>query len=86
MKITVRQPSQQEIDELITQPTWSSPVDEFDWHYDMKETAYIIEGQVTVSYNGEETTITKGDLAIFPQGMSCVWKVTSPLKKHYKFG
>ncbi len=68
MKITVRQPSQQEIDELTTQPTWSSPVDEFEWHYDMKETAYIIEGQVTVSYNGEErcckgSALQKFDLA-----------------------
>ena len=29
--------------------------------------------------------IEPGDLVRFPKGMSCTWKVTQPIRKHYNF-
>ena len=55
------------------------------FRYDSEETALIIEGEVTVTYDGGSAFIEAGDLVVFPQGMSCVWKVTKPLNKHYMF-
>jgi hypothetical protein len=60
-------------------------VSEFDWHYDSEETALILEGEVTVTYDGGSAFFGAGDLCVFPAGMSCVWKVTKPVRKHYLF-
>ena len=35
---------------------------------------------------GEPITVRAGDLVTFPEGMSCVWKVVRPVRKHYRFG
>ncbi len=34
---------------------------------------------------GEPVEIKAGDLAVFPEGMSCTWDVKKPINKHYKF-
>jgi hypothetical protein len=34
---------------------------------------------------GEAVTVGQGDLVTFPDGMSCTWKVTKPVRKHYRF-
>ena len=26
-----------------------------------------------------------GDLVIFPAALSCIWEITEPVRKHYKF-
>ena len=68
-------------------PTWSAEVSEFPWSYGEKETCYVLEGQVTVTPDdGESVEVEAGDLVVFPQGMSCTWKITSPIRKHYRFG
>lgn len=68
-------------------PTWSKEVSSFPWTYSDKETAYVLEGQVTVTPDGgEPVSFGKGDLVVFPAGMSCTWEVKQPLRKHYKFG
>ncbi len=67
-------------------PIWTKEVSTFDWTYDQTETCYILEGEVTVTPDGgEPVTITEGDLVTFPAGMSCTWKITSDIKKHYIF-
>lgn len=58
----------------------------FDWHYDETETCYLLEGRVTVEAEGKSVSFGKGDLVVFPQGLSCVWKVAEPVRKHYRFG
>jgi uncharacterized protein len=66
---------------------WTKEISEFEWHYDQIETCYFLEGEVVVTPAGDEPfRIGKGDLVTFPNGMSCVWKVLKPVKKHYKFG
>jgi uncharacterized cupin superfamily protein len=85
MSITVKKPTEAEISDMKSKPTWGCGVSEFDWHYDSEETALITEGEVTVSYDGESVSFGAGDLVIFPKGLSCVWKVSKPVKKHYVF-
>ncbi len=68
-------------------PIWEKEVSTFPWHYDEKETCLIIEGQIRVTpENGEAVNITPGDLVVFPANMSCTWQISSPVRKHYKFG
>lgn len=67
-------------------PIWTKEVSEFPWTYDSQETCFFLEGKVSVTPKGEKPVeIQKGDLVIFPEGMSCTWKVLSPVRKHYKF-
>jgi len=66
---------------------WTKEESEFDWHYDEQETCYFLQGDVVVTPEiGNSVRMGQGDLVIFPAGMSCTWKVLSPVKKHYRFG
>lgn len=83
------QPSQATLDELgVSQwSIWTKEVSEFPWTYGEAETCYFLEGEVIVTPDGgEPVTMGKGDLVTFPSGMSCTWKVNSPVRKHYLFG
>ena len=83
--ITVRKPTQDELAMMQQQPTWGCGVSEFDWYYDQEECALLIEGEVTVDYDGGSASFGAGDYVVFPKGLSCVWKVTKPVQKHYIF-
>ena len=85
MIVKVRKPSEAEVAAIKKQPTWSCGVSEFDWFYDSEETCLLIEGEVTVTYDGGSVSFGAGDYVVFPEGLSCVWKVTKPVKKHYIF-
>jgi len=85
MKITVRKPTEQEKVEMVKLPTWGCEVSEFDWYYDSEETCLLTHGEVTVLVGDESVSFGVGDLVTFPEGLSCVWKVTKPVKKHYFF-
>ncbi len=68
-------------------PVWEKGVSTFAWTYADAETCYLIAGEVEVTpEGGEPVVIRKGDLATFPRGMRCTWKVTQSLAKHYNFG
>ncbi len=90
MLITVvHRPSAGELAELGVNswPVWTKEISEFPWTYDEPETCYFLEGEVVVIPEGSgPVSICKGDLVTFPRGMSCTWKITSPVKKHYRFG
>ena len=85
MTITVRKPTEAEKVEMQSKPTWGCEVSEFDWYYDSEEVCLLIEGEVTVTYDGGSVSFGAGDYVTFPKGLSCVWKVTKPVKKHYIF-
>ena len=85
MNIIVKKPSEAERADMEKNPTWSCDVSVFDWHYDSEETCLIIEGDVIVEYDGGSVRIGSGDYVIFPKGLSCVWKVSVPVKKYYVF-
>lgn len=84
----ISNPSEDTLNELDVKdwPIWTKEVSEFPWTYDSEETCYFLEGEVTVTpQGGISVEMGKGDLVIFPKGMSCVWKITKEVKKHYKF-
>jgi uncharacterized protein len=88
MTIEVKKPDSETLKRLDvgSWPIWECEASEFDWHYDEKETCYIIEGEVEVSFEGGKVGFKKGDLVIFPEGLSCRWKIINAVRKHYKFG
>jgi uncharacterized protein len=65
---------------------WNKEVSKFPWTYDSQETCYFLEGNVIVTPDdAQPVQMGKGDLVIFPAGMSCIWEITSDVKKHYYF-
>lgn len=83
------QPTQDQLQKLgvLNWPIWTKSVSEFPWTYDEAETCYFLEGEVTVTPDGSEpVSMGKGDLVTFPSGMSCTWKITQAVRKHYSFG
>ena len=84
-----RNPQSKELEQrgITSWPIWEKEVSEFPWHYDEQEVCYFLKGEVTVTpEGGKPVKIGKGDLVTFPAGMSCVWAVHKPVRKHYKFG
>jgi uncharacterized protein len=68
-------------------PIWTKETSRFDWHYDEQEQCLFLEGEVTVETpDGRRVSFGKGDFVTFPEGLSCVWNVKQPVRKHYKFG
>ena len=86
MNIIVRKATEADKAQMQTKPVWECEVSEFDWYYDSEETCVLIEGEVTVSYDGGSVSFGAGDYVVFPKGLSCVWKVSKPVRKHYEFG
>ena len=85
MSIIVRKPTEAEKTEMQSYSKWGCDVSEFDWYYDSEEVCLLIEGEVTVEYDGGSVSFGAGDYVTFPKGLSCVWKVTRPVRKHYVF-
>ncbi len=88
MKMIVRKPEEGEVEklEILSWPTWSCEASTFPWTYDDRETCYLLEGEVEVNAEGQKVKIGPGDIAVFPKGLKCTWKVTKPARKHYRFG
>lgn len=56
-----------------------------DWYYDAAENCVIPEGEVQINTDYETLNISAGDFIRFPKGLSCVWKISKPVRKHFKF-
>ena len=86
--IVIKKLSDVEVDNMgiLNWPIWTCEVSEFPWKYDVEESCLILEGEVSVTAGSDSVEIKSGDFVIFPKGLSCVWKVTKPIRKHYKFG
>ena len=85
MEILVRKPTEQEVAEMKSNPIWTCDVSEFDWYYESEEICLLTEGEVTVEYGSKSVSFSAGDYVVLPKGLSCFWKVTKPVKKHYEF-
>jgi len=66
-------------------PIWEKEVSRFDWHYDQAEECLILEGEIVVETDEGAVTCRKGDFVTFRQGLSCIWDVKKPIRKHYNF-
>ncbi len=86
MKIKVEKPERKKLEELKvdTWSIWEHESARFDWHYDQTEECYFLEGHVIVeTEDGQKVEVKKGDFAVFPKGLSCVWDIKLPIRKHY---
>ncbi|MBM4142115.1 MAG: cupin domain-containing protein [Lentisphaerae bacterium] len=84
-----RGPSEKRLTDLGARdwPIWTGEASKFPWSYDEPETCYFLEGDVEVTPDGGTPVhIGKGDLAVFPAGMSCAWNIRKAVRKHYRFG
>ena len=88
MKIEIRKPKMEDIEKegIMSWPIWEKEISRFDWHYDETEECYLLEGKAVVeTEDGEQVQFGKGDFVTFPKGLSCVWEIKEPVKKHYNF-
>ena len=88
MEIKVQKLTQDELKKMgvFAWPIWTKEVSKFDWHYDSVEECYILEGEVVVeAKDGKKVSFGKGDFVTFPKGLSCVWDIKKPVRKHYNF-
>jgi len=87
MKIEIKQPKEEDLNKegVYDWPIWEKEVSRFDWHYDSEETCYLLEGQVTVTMpDGQAVEFGAGDMVRFPEGLSCSWDISVPVKKHFR--
>ena len=88
-EIRIEKPSQDKLKEMGISgwPIWEKETSKFDWHYSDQETCYLLKGKVTVTTkDGQSVNFGAGDLVVFPKGLSCVWDIKEPVRKHYNFG
>ena len=88
MKIQVEKPTEDYLEskEVLSWPIWEKEVSRFDWHYDSIEECYLLEGEVIVeTEDGESVEFGQGDFVTFPKGLSCIWDIKQPVRKHYNF-
>ncbi|AMM40493.1 cupin [Candidatus Desulfofervidus auxilii] len=87
-EIKIEKPDQERLKKMgvFSWPIWEKEVSCFDWHYDETEVCYLLKGKVVVkTKDGKEVKFGAGDLVTFPKGLSCVWDIKEPVKKHYNF-
>lgn len=86
-KIIVRKPTPAETKTSNAWGTWEKEPSEFGWQYDKKETCLILSGKASVkTKEGNIASFGAGDWVVFPQGISCTWKISEKITKKYKFG
>ncbi|MBU0711577.1 cupin domain-containing protein [bacterium] len=88
MKVIVEKPTDEKLKQLDVSSwgIWECEPSTFEWHYDDRETCYLLEGKVTVKTKDQEIHLEKGDLGIFSKDLDCTWIVHEKVKKHYRFG
>jgi uncharacterized protein len=88
MKVEARKPTKAEADRVKAEKwgIWEKEISEFPYEYDEKETCLIIDGEVTVTWDGGSVRFGAGDWVVFPEGLTCTWKITKPVRKYYRFG
>jgi len=88
MKIEIKKPKKEDMEKegVTSWPVWEKEVSRFDWFYDNVEECYLLEGKVVVETEGGQTVeFGKGDFVTFPKGLTCIWDIKVPVKKHYNF-
>ena len=88
MRIKIDKVNKKEIDKkgILDWPIWEKEISRFDWHYDSIEECYLLEGEVVVeTEDGEKVEFGGGDFVTFPEGLSCIWDIKKPVRKHYNF-
>ena len=88
MEIRIEKPTRKFLEDrkVDSGGIWEMEVSRFDWYYDSTEECYLLEGEVVVLMkDGRQVQFGKGDFVTFPRGLSCVWDIKKPVRKHYNF-
>ena len=88
MKINIKKPTDKDLEakSVLSWPIWEKEISRFDWHYDSTEECFLLEGKVVVeTEDGDQVNFEKGDFVTFPKGLSCIWDIKVPVRKHYNF-
>ncbi|KAJ8467810.1 hypothetical protein OPV22_030362 [Ensete ventricosum] len=68
---------------------WGCPPGRYPIKFEAEETCYLVKGKVEVYFMGSSGSecmeISGGDFVTFPKGLSCIWVVSAPVDKYYKF-
>lgn len=64
-----------------TTMAWDCTAGVFRWHFACDETVHVLEGSVTVNWDGQRFTLGVGDSAYFPAGSVATWTVHSYVRK-----
>lgn len=87
MEVTVRKPTDAERKEAQAWGVWEKEISEFDWEYSEKEICLILEGNAQIfEGEGKIAEFGAGDYVVFPEGLSCTWKITKKIRKKFRFG
>lgn len=70
---------------VFSWPIWEKETSRFDWHYDTVEKCLFLDGDVVVETKEGNVQMKKGDFVTFPKGLTCVWDIKQPVRKHYNF-
>ncbi len=69
-------------DGLASTLVWDCTAGTFDWHYEIDETIYFLEGSATISDgHSPPRTFRAGDVLFLPRGAVCHWHVESYVRK-----
>jgi uncharacterized protein len=70
-------------DASVTTVMWDCTAGIFNWHYDIDEVVYILEGSVIISEHatGQKHYLKVGDSILFPRGSSATWSVDNYVRK-----
>lgn len=66
-------------------PIWEKEISRFSYVYEEEELCYFLDGIVVIETEQGTTNIKKGDYVTFPKGLSCIWDIKEPVRKHYFF-
>jgi uncharacterized cupin superfamily protein len=66
-------------------PVWEKEVSRFSHIYEEDEHCLFLEGEVVIESGEDKVTLFPGDYVIFRNGLSCIWDIRKPVKKHYNF-
>jgi uncharacterized protein len=61
---------------------WECSAGVFMWHYSKDESLVVTSGEAFITTeNGQELRLGPGDVAFFPAGTTCTWRLPGPLRK-----
>jgi len=75
----------QSADKKVSSGLWSCEPGKFEWTFGWDEFVHVLEGEVEITEDGTENTITlqPGDMAHFPLGMKTHWHVKTAVRKFF---
>ena len=75
----------QSADKKVSSGLWSCEPGKFEWTFGWDEFVQVLEGEVEITEDGTENTITPqpGDMAHFPLGMKTHWHVKTAVRKFF---